>query len=58
MPDVTAAGVPAANQAGKSPDVMSVELGPKVTLLLVSDALVVHSTFLPGSPCAIRGQLS
>ena len=42
-PDVaTAASVPAAKPAGKPGVVESLELGPKVTLILEHDALVVH----------------
>jgi len=40
--NAAAASVPAANPAGKAGIVESVELGPKVTLLLEHDALVVH----------------
>ncbi|KAB5572755.1 ATP-NAD kinase-like domain-containing protein [Coniochaeta sp. 2T2.1] len=41
-PIASAASVPAVNPAGKPSVVESLELGPKVTLILEHDALVVH----------------
>lgn len=40
------ASVPAASQAGKAGVAESIELGPKLTLLLEHDALAIHGTLL------------
>ena len=51
---VAAASVPAANKAGKAGVVESIELGPKVTLLLEHDALIIHGTLLVASSTRLR----
>lgn len=51
---VAAASVPAAAApAGKSGAVPSIDLGPKLTLLLEHDALVIHGMCLCCSPPAL-----